>query len=314
MRRAQRRRDRRRREAVVDVGPRVARLLRRAPARGRPRPASGRGARAGPRRRTRPERCHAPGRTPSSRRRPGAMSRRAGRRRRRPRGGRGRRAAGGLRVRTTSANASGSCTTGRAVRRGRRRAPGPPRPALVDRARAFACGCAVRYVGPRSSREGEGAVGAAGRRRPSATRRVEGSLALDGVVPDRVERRLAPPARARRAATASSRPRTWRSVPAKRCTARGGPSYAGRPAASHAHGAATGQLPHAGERGRAHERAELHDRDRPRRRGRVVVGQHRLGAARARPRSPTAGGSAAPSSTRARTRRTLVSSTTARRP
>ena len=48
--------------------------------------------------------------------------------------------------------------------------------------------------------------------------------------------------------TAMIRPRHCRSVPAQACPRRGGPSYAGRPAASHAHRSATGQASQRGSR------------------------------------------------------------------
>ena len=114
--------------------------------------------------------------------------------------------------------------------------------------------------------------------------------------------------------TASSRPRHCRSVPAHVCTLRAGPSYAGWPAARQAHRSAIGQRGQDGFVGGAHQGAELHHRDRPGRRGRLV---RRAAAPVARSRSArvtAVAGNSTPLTARAKTRRTLVSSTTWRRP
>ena len=130
--------------------------------------------------------------------------------------------------------------------------------------------------------------------RPSSTRpaRQRTRCALARPRPRRARLRCTGPSLSR--STASSRPRHCRSVPAQVCTARGGPSYAGWPAARQAQRSATGQSPQRGFAGGADQRAELHDRDRPGGGGRLVVGQQLGGQRRARPWSPRRRGTPRP--------------------
>ena len=108
--------------------------------------------------------------------------------------------------------------------------------------------------------------------------------------------------------TSSSRPRTCRSVPAKRCTLRGGPSWAGDPASRQAQPVAHRARPAARRPGHADQRPQFHDRDReadrPARRPPARARRCRPG--RWRGRAPA---SARPCTSRATTRRTLVSTT-----
>ena len=114
------------------------------------------------------------------------------------------------------------------------------------------------------------------RRRRRAARRRAGSRGSGPAGPRRarprsIPRALTEPSASR--ASAISRPRHCRSVPAQACPRRGGPSYAGWPAGRHAHAVGDGAVVAARGGGGADQRAELHQRHRPGGRGRLVVGE-----------------------------------------
>ena len=110
-----------------------------------------------------------------------------------------------------------------------------------------------------------------------------------------------------------SSPRTCRSVPANRCGRFTGPSYGGLPAARHAHDATTGQSAHRGVRA-VQTSAPSSIEATPKRAARAgSAGSSAATAARSR---AVDGGPASPwpSTARATTRRTFVSTTGCRRP